>query len=384
MANVHVGFVYHPEPVRVKQGMRTRIQFSLALLLIIFCVVLLRYDFGDSATLTAYTPEAALASERNSIDIFRAASPSVVFVTNTAIQRNVFSLRAMEVPKGSGSGYIWDKNGYIVTNYHVIHGANRVQITLSDHSTWDAKLVGIAADKDLAVLKIDAPREKLQPLVFGDSNMLDVGQKVLAIGNPFGLDTTLTVGVISALGREIKSVTKRKIGGVIQTDAAINPGNSGGPLLDSSGRLIGVNTAIYSPNGSSVGIGFAIPVNTVKKTVPQLIKYGRVQRPVLGVETATDQWARWNKIQGVVVMRVLNGLPAQQAGMRGLGRNKYGKLLLGDVIVAFDDQAIYNNDELLTMLENRHSGDTVRILVQRAGEKRTVKVTLAAPPGLRP
>lgn len=359
--------------------MSTRIKFTLALLLVAFSVILLRFDFGGKPRVTAYSPEAVLASEKNSIDIFRHASPSVVFVTNTAIQRNLFSLRAMEVPKGSGSGYIWDKNGYIVTNYHVIHGASRVQITLSDHSSWDAKLVGVAPDKDLAVLKIDAPGSKLEPLTFGDSKMLDVGQKVLAIGNPFGLDTTLTVGVISALGREIESVTKRKIRGVIQTDAAINPGNSGGPLLDSSGRLIGVNTAIYSPNGSSVGIGFAIPVNTVKKIVPQLIKNGRVLRPVLGVETATDQWARWNKIRGVVVMRVLNGLPAQQAGLTGLSRSRYGELLLGDVIVAFDDQAIYNNDELLTMLENRQPGDTVRIVVQRGGKKHTFKVKLAAP-----
>lgn len=359
--------------------MSTRIKFTLALLLVAFSVILLRFDFGGKPRVTAIGPEAVLASEKNSIDIFRHASPSVVFVTNTAIQRSLFSLRAMEVPKGSGSGYIWDKSGYIVTNYHVIHGASRVQITLSDHSSWDAKLIGVAPDKDLAVLKIDAPGSKLQPLTFGDSKMLDVGQKVLAIGNPFGLDTTLTVGVISALGREIESVTKRKIRGVIQTDAAINPGNSGGPLLDSSGRLIGVNTAIYSPNGSSVGIGFAIPVNTVKKIVPQLIKNGRVLRPVLGVETATDQWARWNKIRGVVVMRVLSGLPAQQAGLTGLSRSRYGELLLGDVIVAFDDQDIYNNDELLTMLENRQPGDTVRIVVQRGGKKHTFKVKLAAP-----
>ncbi len=361
--------------------MSTRTKFTLAFLLMAFSVVLLRFDFGGKPKVSVYTPEAVLASEKNSIDIFRNASPSVVFVTNTAIQRNLFSLRAMEVPKGSGSGYIWDKNGYIVTNYHVIHGASRVQITLSDHSSWDAKLVGVAPDKDLAVLKIDAPGSKLEPLVFGDSKMLDVGQKVLAIGNPFGLDTTLTVGVISALGREIESITKRKIRGVIQTDAAINPGNSGGPLLDSSGRLIGVNTAIYSPNGSSVGIGFAIPVNTVKKIVPQLIKNGRVLRPVLGVETATDQWARWNKIRGVVVMRVLNGLPAEQAGLTGLSRSRYGKLLLGDVIVAFDDQAIYNNDELLTMLESRQPGDTVRIVVQRGDKKHTFKVKLTAPAG---
>ena len=359
--------------------MSSSIKFTLAFLLIVFSLILLRFDFVAKPKVTAYTPEAALASERNSIDIFRNASSSVVYVTNTAIQRSLFSLRAMEVPKGAGSGYIWDKNGYIVTNYHVIHGASRVQITLSDHSIWNAKLVGVAPDKDLAVLKIDAPRGQLQPLSFGDSKMLDVGQKVLAIGNPFGLDTTLTVGVISALGREIESITKRKIRGAIQTDAAINPGNSGGPLLDSSGRLIGVNTAIYSPNGSSVGIGFAIPVNTVKKIVPQLIKYGKVLRPVLGLESTTDQWARWNKIKGVVVMRVTSGQPSEKAGLVGLSRGQYGELLLGDVIVAFDEQPIYNNDELLTMLENRQAGDIVRILVQRGDKKKLFKVKLAAP-----
>ena len=359
--------------------MSSTLKFAIAFLLVVFSILLLRFDFNDQSTVTAYTPEAALKSERNSIDIFRNASRSVVFVTNTAIERSPFSLRAMEVPKGSGSGYVWDENGYIVTNFHVIQGASRVQITLSDHSSWNARLVGVAPDKDLAVLKIDVPPEKLQPLSFGDSKMLDVGQKVLAIGNPFGLDTTLTVGVISALGREIDAITKRKIRGVIQTDAAINPGNSGGPLLDSSGRLIGVNTAIYSPNGSSVGIGFAIPVNTVKKIVPQLIKYGRVLRPVLGVETTTDQWTRWNKIQGVVIMRVQNGRPAHKAGLRGLSRGRHGELLLGDVILAFDEQTVSNNDELLTMLENQQPGDTVRILVKRGNTERTVKVKLAAP-----
>lgn len=324
-------------------------------------------------------PAAQIEDEKNSIDIFQRASPAVVYVTNTAIRRDMFSLNTMEVPKGTGTGFIWDDSGLVVTNFHVIQGANKVTITLSDHSSWNAKLVGVAPDKDLAVLKISAPAGKLKVLPVGDSSLLKVGRKVLAIGNPFGLDATLTVGVVSALGREIESVTQRKIRDVIQTDAAINPGNSGGPLLNSAGQLIGVNTAIYSPDGGSVGIGFAIPVNTIKKIVPQLIKYGRIYRPVLGVETATDHWAQWNKIKGVVVLRAKKGLSAHKAGLQGVSRNRYGELILGDVIVAMEEQSIANNDELLSVLETKQPGDVVTLTVVRKKQAMKVQLTLTAP-----
>ncbi|MCP4712937.1 MAG: trypsin-like serine protease, partial [Planctomycetes bacterium] len=220
--------------------------------------------------------------EANTIEIYKKARRSVVYVTNVTLRRDFFSLNVHQIPQGAGSGFIWDDSGIVVTNYHVVHGASRVTITLYDHSNWNAEVVGLAPSKDIAVLRIDAPRSKIKALPLGNSSQLEVGRKVLAIGNPFGLDTTLTVGVVSALGREIDSMLDRKIHNVIQTDAAINPGNSGGPLLNSLGQLIGINTAIYSPSGASVGIGFAIPVNTVKKIVPQLIRHGRIIRPIIG------------------------------------------------------------------------------------------------------
>ncbi|RZA05367.1 MAG: trypsin-like serine protease, partial [Moraxellaceae bacterium] len=229
--------------------------------------------------------------ERNSMQVFEHARPSVVFVTNEQLARDPRSYDLMTVPAGTGTGFIWSADGYIVTNYHVVEGARKVMITLQDQTSYPAKIVGLAPERDLAVLKITTPNEKLSALPLGDSSQLSVGRKVLAIGNPFGLDATLTTGVVSALGREIESPNQRKIGNVIQTDAAINPGNSGGPLLNSQGQLIGVNTMIYSPSGASAGIGFAIPVDTVKDVVPQLIAHGRIIRPVIGIEVAPDQWA---------------------------------------------------------------------------------------------
>ncbi len=205
------------------------------------------------------------ADEKSTIALFRQASPSIVHITAVSVARDLFTLNLLQIPEGTGSGLVWDDTGNIVTNYHVIQNAGAAQVTLADQSTWKARLVGIAPDKDLAVLKIDAPKSRLRPIPIGTSKDLQVGQSAFAIGNPFGLDQTLTTGVVSALGREIESVTRRPIQGVIQTDAAVNPGNSGGPLLDSAGRLIGVNTAIYSPSGASVGIGFAIPVDTVNR-----------------------------------------------------------------------------------------------------------------------
>ncbi|MEJ2754669.1 MAG: trypsin-like peptidase domain-containing protein, partial [Gammaproteobacteria bacterium] len=303
---------------------------------------------------------------------------SVVFVTNTRFQ-HFFSLNVLETPQGSGAGFVWNKSGVIVTNYHVIQQADRITITLTDNSSWQAKVIGRAPEKDLAVLQIDAPSSKLSPVRLGDSRDLRVGRKVLAIGNPFGLDTTLTTGVVSALGREIKSVAQRTIRDVIQTDAAINPGNSGGPLLNSDAELIGVNTAIFSPSGASAGVGFAIPVNTVKTTVAQLLEYGRVVRPILGIDTAPDSWARRYRIKGVVVVAVTAGLPADEAGMTGIRRTRQGDLLLGDVIIRVDREVVATTDDLMEILEQHKPGDVVHVTCQRGKKVLSYDVKLAAP-----
>jgi S1-C subfamily serine protease len=319
--------------------------------------------------------------ETNNIEIFKAASPSVVFVTNSALYRtNPFNTNVQEVPQGSGSGFVWDQSGLIVTNAHVIENANRLTITLQDQSSWDAEVVGISADKDLAVLRIKAPAAKLTPLPLGDSTLLEVGRKVIAIGNPFGLDTTLTVGVVSALGREINSLTNRTIRDVIQTDASINPGNSGGPLLNSLGQLIGVNTQIVSPSGASAGIGFAIPVNTVKKIIPQLMQYGREVRPLLGIGTrASDAWVRQQGITGVPVTDVTPGMPAAMAGMVGAQQNFRGDIILGDIIIEVDGSPVTTQDDLLNSLEQHMPGDTVKVITERDGKRMEFNVVLASP-----
>lgn len=327
----------------------------------------------------AYEFPKLTSDEQNNISIFKQAKKSVVYVANSQIRQDFFSLNVQEIPSGTGTGFVWNKQGYIVTNYHVIHGADRVAITLSDHSTWNAKLVGRDPGKDLAVLKIDAPADKLQSIRIGKSKNLEVGRKVLAIGNPFGLDTTLTVGVVSALGREITSPSGRKIKGVIQTDAAINPGNSGGPLLDSRGRLIGVNTAIKSPSGANAGIGFAIPVDTVKKVVPQLIQYGRVMRPILGITAIDDSITRGYGLQGIMIRDVQRGGPADRAGIIGLRRNRRGNLIIGDIITKIGGKDILSQDDLLTVLENHQPGDVVTVETVRSNGTKTFQVRLGEP-----
>ena len=317
--------------------------------------------------------------EANSTEIYQKASPAVVHVTSTALKRSFFNRNVLEVPQGSGSGFIWDKNGLVVTNYHVIRNANRMIIELHDQSQWEATVIGLAPEKDLAVLRIEAPEDLLFPLPIGDSSELEVGRKVLAIGNPFGLDTTLTTGVVSALGREIAAPNNRRIRGVIQTDAAINPGNSGGPLLNSLGQLVGVNTAIYSPSGASAGIGFAIPVNTVKDVVPQLISFGKLYRPVIGIELASARWSRRQRIEGVPVVRVFPGMPAAEAGMSGAWKNYRGEIVLGDIIKAIDGQSVANNDDYLSFMEKRKTGDEVVITTELNGEEREYRVRLAEP-----
>jgi S1-C subfamily serine protease len=316
----------------------------------------------------------ATEDEANSTEIFRKASASVVFVTNSALRRDFFSLDIQEIPQGAGSGFIWDSSGLVVTNYHVIAGAQRLTVTLQDRSEHDAEVVGLAPEKDLAVLRITDPPDQLVTLPLGDSSELTVGRKVLAIGNPFGLDTTLTTGVVSALGREIQAPNNRRIRGVIQTDAAINPGNSGGPLLNSLGQLIGVNTAIYSPSGASAGIGFAIPVNTVKEVVPQLISYGRILRPTIGVELASDRWVARYRIEGLPVVHVYPGMPAAQAGMVGAWRGQRGEVVLGDIITEVAGQPIGSHNDFYDALESVSPGDTVSISTRRGDETKSFRV----------
>ena len=324
----------------------------------------------------AITPRGDLSSdEQSTIELFRTTSPAVVHVTSVDVRRGRLSLNMFEIPQGTGSGFVWDTDGHVVTNFHVIQNGDRAEVTLNDNSVWRATIVGTAPDKDLAVLKIEAPKEKLTKIAVGTSNNLMVGQKVFAIGNPFGLDQTLTTGVISGLGREIQSVTKRPISGVIQTDAAINPGNSGGPLLDSAGRLIGVNTAIYSPSGAYAGIGFAVPVDTVNRIIPQLLAHGKVVRPGLGIVPASEQIVRQLKVKGVLVLSVPDGSAAQQAGLVGTTQGPQS-WILGDLIVSADDEPVADLNDLYRVLDKHDVGDVIKLEVVRAGEKRSVSVKL--------
>jgi S1-C subfamily serine protease len=317
------------------------------------------------------------ADEKNTIEVFKNASPSVVYITTVAVRRNFFSLNVYEIPKGTGSGFIWDTRGRIVTNYHVIADANRIEVTLADHTTWKAVLVGAAPDRDLAVLQISAPLTKLRPIPVGDSDTLQVGQKVFAIGNPFGLDQTLTTGVVSALGRQITSVTGRTIHDVIQTDAAINPGNSGGPLLDSAGRLIGVNTAIYSPSGGSSGIGFAVPVSEVNRVVPQVIRHGKVYRPGLGLSLANKRLTRELGLDGVLVLGVVPGSTAAKAGIQAT-RQVRGGMILGDIILAVNGHEVRDYNSLRDQLEQYQVGDTIILTLLRESDQIDIPVTLEA------
>jgi len=339
----------------------------------------LRAQRGADAPARAITPRGPLqADELANIDVFKRLSPSVVHITTLGLQRDFFSRSVQQVPRGTGTGFIWDHQGHVVTNFHVIQGGDAARVTLADQSTHKAALVGAYPDRDLAVLKIDLPRDRLPPIPMGTSRDLQVGQKVYAIGNPFGLDQTLTTGIVSALNREIDSVNQRTIRGVVQTDAAINPGNSGGPLLDSAGRLIGVNTAIYSPSGASAGIGFAIPVDEVNRIVPRLIRDGRISRPTLGVATASDPVHRALRLpDGLALVQVQPNGPAAKAGLQAFRRAGDGSIVAGDVITAIDDEPVKSLDDMLTVLEKKQPGDRVSVSTWRAGQTRKVSVVLA-------
>ncbi len=321
------------------------------------------------------------AEERHTIDLFRQAQRSVAFITTRVEQVDFWTRNVFEVPSGSGSGFVWDDRGHVVTNNHVIENADSAKITIGD-AEFDATIVGAARDQDLAVLQVEPSRGKLVPLRIGTSGGLEVGQRVYAIGNPFGLDFTLTTGIVSALGRTIQSASNVTIFGVIQTDAAINPGNSGGPLLDSSGRLIGVNTAIYSPSGASAGIGFAVPVDTVSRIVPDLIAHGRVIRPVLGVsldDRLSSYVTRRLGVEGALVREVFRGTGASEAGLEGTRIERGGRIVPGDIVQQIDGKAVKSVGDLLGRLGDYRPGDTVALLVWRDGKTRTVRVRLQAP-----
>jgi S1-C subfamily serine protease len=323
-----------------------------------------------------FTPD-----ELRTIELFRESQRSVVFIDTLAQAVDVFRRRVFEVPQGRGSGFVWDREGHVVTNYHVVADRRgrllKAKVTLWDQSVWDAQVVGGAAERDLAVLKIDAPPELLEPLRVGSSSDLVVGQSVYAIGNPFGLDYTLTTGVVSALGREIDSIIGVTIRDVIQTDAAINPGNSGGPLLDSRGLLIGVNTAIFSPSGASAGIGFAIPVDTVGWVVSDLIRFGELRRPVLGLDTFPDEVLRRARIEGALIMEIFPGGPAERAGLRATQRGRRG-VVLGDIIVAVNGEPVASGRQLWQRIWSYQVGDEVTLTVVRDDRRIEVGVRLGS------
>ncbi len=323
------------------------------------------------------TAFALLPDEENTIKVFKEASASVVYITNVAITQSPY-MDEQAIPQGTGSGFVWDRQGHIVTNFHVVQGGNAFLVTLADQTQLEARIVGTDPTKDIAVLIVDKSREKLHPVRVGDLSALQVGQKTIAIGNPFGLDHTLTTGVISALGREVQGVSGITIRDMIQTDAAINPGNSGGPLLDSSGNFIGMNTMIYSRSGGSAGIGFAVPVSFISRIVPELIKYGKVVRPGMGItilSTGQKYYLIGDK-PGVVVNEVAANGPAAKAGLRGLRRLPGGRVAPGDIIIGVNAYPVRDFDDLYNAFDRFRPGDTVSLKVERAGKPLTLSVAL--------
>ena len=333
-----------------------------------------------SAVPLPVVPRANLSDlEKSTISLFSARSTGVVNITSLAVRSDPFRLKALEVPRGTGSGFIWDESGHVVTNFHVIQGASEATVRLADGRDYKAALVGVSPAHDIAVLRIGVGFQRPPPVPVGTSADLKVGQKVFAIGNPFGLDWTLTTGVVSALDRSLGEDNGAVIEHLIQTDAAINPGNSGGPLLDSAGRLIGINTAIYSPSGGNAGIGFAVPVDTVNRVVPQLVRHGRYLRPALGIEADDGLNERLKgllKVEGVVILRVPPGSAAATAGLRGATLSRDGALVPGDIITAIDGKPVDSLGKLLARLDDYKVGDTVQVKVLRDGKDSEVAVAL--------
>ncbi len=327
----------------------------------------------------------AVSDEQNNIEVYKAISPGVAFINTTSYTQDWWG--DVQEGKGNGSGSVIDTEGHILTNFHVVEGAQKVTVNFGGDKVYPAKIVGLDPDTDLAVIKIESPPQNLSVVPLGDSDALTVGQKVLAIGNPFGLDRTLTTGVISGLQRPIRARNNQPIDAAIQTDASINPGNSGGPLLDKYGKMIGINSQILSPAGGSVGVGFAVPVNTAKRVVPQLIQYGSVRRPKLGldgvgIESLTERGIALPLKKGLLLYSVQAGGAAAAAGMRGLSRDEGGRVVLGDVITAIDGQPIGDLDDLYRYLDKKQIGETVDVTIVRNGADVKLPVKLTPLPAM--
>lgn len=325
-----------------------------------------------------------VSDERNNIEVYKTLSPGVAFINTTSVSyvEDWFGGVQAREGKGSGSGSVIDAQGHILTNYHVVEGAQKLNVSFGGDKNYPATMVGGDPDTDLAVIKIQPPAGGLTVISFGDSEKLEVGQKVLAIGNPFGLDRTLTTGVISGLQRPIRAANDRLIEGAIQTDASINPGNSGGPLLDKYGRMIGINSQILSGSGGSVGVGFAVPVSIAKRIVPQLIQFGKVNRPSLGVNGRSvadlaGQGLPTN--EGLLVLAVKRGSVADTAGIRGLSRNGYD-WVIGDIILSIDGQKVKNDDDVFRLMDKKNVGDTVQVELFRNNASVMVPVRLQSAP----
>jgi S1-C subfamily serine protease len=336
------------------------------------------------ATLTArpVTPRGELpAEERSVIDVFEKSKRSVVYISTTERVRDLWTRNIHSIPRGTGSGFVWDERGDVITNYHVIAGASDARVRLNDGRDYAATLVGASPAHDLAVLRIKVPSNPPPSLSLGSSHDLRVGQRVYAIGNPFGLDWSMTTGIVSALDRALDGEGGNTIEHLIQTDAAINPGNSGGPLLDSAGRLIGMNTAIYSPSGASAGIGFAVPIDTINRVAPALIAHGKYIRPALGIamdDDVNDVLSERLNVHGVFVLEVDPNGPAAAAGLRGARLERGTVVVPGDVIVAIGEKPVASVPRLQARLDDFNPGDKVRVGILRDGKRMTVDVTLAA------
>jgi S1-C subfamily serine protease len=335
---------------------------------------------ASSPPIPPLSPGARTEDEKNTIVVFRNVAASTVFVTQKRVVVDYFAGTAEEVAAGSGSGFVWDDAGHVVTNFHVVKDAEALTVTFQGQQTFSAKVVGVEPRKDIAVLHVDAPAALLKPVHFTRHVLLEVGQKAIAIGNPFGLDHSITTGIVSALGRQVQGIGGVTIRDMIQTDAAINPGNSGGPLLDSSGQLIGMNTMIYSKSGTSAGIGFAVPVGTIARVAPQIIKSGKAEQLGLGIQV--DPLSRIERrigMKGVAVIAVPEGSQAARAGLRGIAQTAQG-LVLGDVIIAVGSAKVDDYDDLYNALDAHRAGDKVDVKVRRGEEVVTLALEVIVLP----
>jgi S1-C subfamily serine protease len=370
-----------PMQYRLLRTIRTLLFILIGLIALLFLFP--RFEalwFSMHTEPRAVTARGALSdTERTNIEIFRQASPSVVYITTLTDTFNLWTRDITRIPRGTGSGFVWDRYGHIITNYHVLHGASEIRIHLSDQRMLNAVLVGASPDHDIAVLRIPIVSNMPAPLPIGTSSDLKVGQMMYAIGNPFGLDQTLTTGVVSALNRSLYNDNGSQIKGLIQTDAAINPGNSGGPLLDSAGRLVGINTAIYSPSGVYAGIGFAVPVDTVNRIVPQLIAKGHYKRPQLGItidEELNKAITGKLGIKGVAIIGIREGSPAHSAGLRSMRMLSREGMRVGDIILSIDENKVEDTGTLLDTLEKYRSGERIKLQYLRENEVKSTMITL--------